>query len=63
MLRNWQAAPNARQRGCCMSFIAELKRRKVIRAAAFCGASALIVQVSTRVSPFFGHELADAGKE
>jgi hypothetical protein len=47
-----------------MSFIAELKRRKVIRAAAFCGASAsLVVQVPTRLSPLFGHKSAGAGTE
>ena len=37
-----------------MSFIAELKRRNVIRAAAFYAASAwLLVQVATQVFPFF----------
>ena len=47
-----------------MSFIHEFKCRKVIRAAAFCGPSAsLVVQVPTRVSPFFGHDPAGAGKE
>ena len=47
-------AHDARQRGCCMSFIAELKRRNVFRAAAFYAASAwLLVQVATQVFPFF----------
>ena len=37
-----------------MSFFAELKRRNVLRAAAFYAASAwLLVQVATQVFPFF----------
>jgi TolB-like protein/Tfp pilus assembly protein PilF len=54
MLRNWHAALNARQRGCCMSFIAELKRRNVIRMAGLYLVGAwLVIQVSSTVLPAF----------
>ncbi len=53
MIRHGEAAGSA-AKGWCMSFVAELKRRKVVRmAGSYLVASWLVVQVSSTVLPMF----------
>src|SRR3982751_2636557 len=54
MIAAGRPRPVARRRGCCMSFIAELKRRNVIRMAGLYLVGAwLVVQVASTLLPMF----------